>query len=107
MNQSLEYLKVSWSHSYPDEPELIFYEVDLAHDRQCLRSIELFADSSIKSINNLYEQAIEITPIPAINEINQGIWGEELTATAISQEEFNSLFAQGQLSTQAKAHSQA
>ena len=101
MNQSLEYLKVSWSHSHSDEPELIFYEVDLAHDRQCLRSIELFADSSIKSINNLYEQAIEITPIPALNEINQGIWGEELTATTISQEEFNSLFAQGQLSTQA------
>ena len=98
MKQSLEYLKVSWSHSYPDEPELIFYEVDLANNRQCLRSIELFANGSIKSINNLYEQAIEITPIPTLNEINQGIWGEELTATAITQEEFNSLFAQGQLS---------
>lgn len=76
MNKTREYLKVSWSHSYQDEPELIFYEVDLTNERLCLRSIELFADGSIKSINNLYEQAIEITPIPALNEINQGIWGE-------------------------------
>lgn len=104
MNSSFQYLKLVWDHDFDDEPNIIFYEVQLDQDRLCRRSIEVFASGKIKCLDDLYYQAIEITPIPTIDEINQGIWGDDLLAYHCCAKEFEDLFAQGTLALKKEEH---
>lgn len=87
-----EYIKLFWQHEQNDDPVILLYEVDLDNERLARRSIDIFADGTCRNINDLYEDAIEITPIPSIEEFQSHIWGEELCACLIEKEEFEQIW---------------
>ena len=41
---------------------------------------------------DLYDGAIEITPIPTVEELNAHVWGEEFHACIIEQAEFEAIW---------------
>ena len=67
---------------------VILYEVDTENERLALHSIDIFADGRTRNIPDLYDGAIEITPIPTVEELNAHVWGEEFHACVIEQAEF-------------------
>lgn len=75
-----EYIKVFWNHDYLNEPRVIIYEVDLKDNRYILRLIDI------------YDAVIEVLPLETVKEINNGIWGEEISACLISREEFEEIW---------------
>ncbi len=44
------------------------------------------------NIPDLYEDAIEITPIPTVDELNAHVWGEEFHACVIEKAEFEAIW---------------
>ena len=44
------------------------------------------------NIPDLYDGAIEITPIPTVEELNAHIWGEEFHACVIEKAEFEAIW---------------
>ena len=60
----IEYIRLFWEDAPEGEPTIILYEVDTENARLALRSIDVFADGSTRNIPDLYDGAIEITPIP-------------------------------------------
>ena len=68
------------------------YEVDTENERLVLRSIDIFADGSTRNIPDLYDGAIEITPIPTVEELNTHVWGEEFHACVIEKAEFEAIW---------------
>ena len=87
-----EYIKLNWENAPDGEPIAILYEVDLANERQGLRSIDIFSDGHIRAISSLYDGAIEITPIPTVEELNAHIWGDEFHARLMKKSEFESIW---------------
>ncbi len=71
---------------------VILYEVDTENERLALRSIDIFADCRTHNKPDLYEDAIEITPIPTVDELNAHVWGEEFHACVIEQAEFEAIW---------------
>ena len=57
-----------------------------------LRSIDIFAACRTRNIPDLYAGAIEITPIPTVEELNAHVWGEEFHACIIEQAEFEAIW---------------
>lgn len=88
----MEYIKLYWEHNFDDEPIVIFYEVCVEAERLAKRSIDVYANGETKNVDDLYEGVIEITPIPTIEEINSGVWGDEFFASLVTQEEFESVW---------------
>ena len=76
----IEYIKLFWEGAPEGELSVILYEVDTGNGRLALRSIDIFADGRTRNIPDLYDGAIEITPIPTVEELNAHIWGEEFHA---------------------------
>lgn len=74
------------------KPFIIFYEVFVDNGRLARRSIDVFKDGNTENIEDLYDGAIEITPIPTVEEFNSGVWGEEFCASLVTQEEFESVW---------------
>ena len=66
--------------------------MDTENERLALRSIDIFADGSIRNIPDLYDGAIEITQIPTVEELNAHIWGEEFHACVIEKAEFEAIW---------------
>ena len=66
-----------------EEPKACLLYTSLA-----LRSIDIFADCRTRNIPDLYDGAIEITPIPTVEELNAHVWGEEFHACVIEKAEF-------------------
>lgn len=93
MTNKMEYIKLFWKHNFSDEPVVIFYEVDLENERLATRSIDIFADGKTKNIDNFYEGAIEIVPIPTIEEFNSDMYGEEFNACLMAGEEFERVWS--------------
>ena len=60
----MEYIKLFWEDAPEGEPSVILYEVDTENERLALHSIDIFADGRTRNIPDLYDGAIEITPIP-------------------------------------------
>ncbi len=89
----MEYIKLFWEHELKEEPVIILYEVKVDKERLAMRSIDIFRDGTTKNIDDLYAEAIEITPIPTVEELNAHVWGEELQAYLISKEEFEHVWA--------------
>ena len=83
-----EYIKLFWEGAPEGEPPVILYEVDTENERLALRSIDIFANGRTRNIPDLYDGAIEITPIPTVEELNAHVWGEEFHACVIEQAEF-------------------
>ena len=88
----MEYIKLFWEDAPEEEPPVILYEVDTGNERLALRSIDIFADGSTRNIPDLYDGAIEITPIPTVEELNASVWGEEFHACVIEKAEFESVW---------------
>lgn len=88
----VEYIKLFWKHELNDEPAIILYEVDTNDERLALRSVDILKDGNTQNIDNIYDGAIEITPIPTVEELNSHIWGEEFYASLISRDEFEKIW---------------
>ena len=88
----IEYIKLFWEDAPEGEPSVILYEVDIENERLALRSIDIFADGRTRNIPDLYDGAIEITPIPTVEELNARVWGEKLHACIIEQAEFETIW---------------
>ena len=71
----IEYIKLFWESAPEGEPPVILYEVDTENERLVLRSIDIFADGRTRNIPDLYEGAIEITPIPTRGGIERPYLG--------------------------------
>ena len=81
----IEYIKLFWAGAPEGEPAAILYEVDTENERLALRSIDIFADGRTRNIPDLYDVAIEITPIPTAEELTAHVWCEEFHACIIEQ----------------------
>ena len=88
----MEYIKLFWEGAPEGEAPVILYEVDTENERMALRSIDIFADGRSLNIPDLYEGAIEITPIPTVEELNAHVWGEEFLACVIEKAEFEAIW---------------
>ena len=88
----MEYIKLFWEDAPEGEPPIILYEVDTGNERLALRSIDISADGRTRNIPDLYDGAIEITPIPTVEELNTHVWGEEFHACVIAQAEFEAVW---------------
>ena len=88
----IEYIKLFWEGAPEGEPSVILYEVDTKNERLALRSIDIFMDGHTHNIPDLYEDAIEITPIPTVDELNAHVWGEEFHACVIEKAEFEAIW---------------
>ncbi len=88
----IEYIKLFWEGAPEGEPAVILYEVDTENERLALRSIDIFPDGRTRNIPDLYDGAIEITPIPAVEELNAHVWGEGFRACAIEKAEFEAIW---------------
>ena len=88
----IEYIKLFWEGAPGEEPPVILYEVDTENERLAHRSIDIFADGSTRNIPDLYDGAIEITPIPTVEELNTHVWGEEFHACVIEKAEFEAIW---------------
>ena len=89
----IEYIKLFWEGAPEGELSVILYEVDTGNGRLALRSIDIFADGRTRNIPDLYDGAIEITPIPTVEKLNAHVWGEEFHACIIEQAEFEAIWA--------------
>ena len=87
-----EYIKLFWEGAPAGEPLVILYEVDTGHERLARRSIDIFADGRTRNIPDLYDGAIEITPIPTVEEFNAHVWGEEFHACSMGKAEFEAIW---------------
>ena len=88
----IEYIKLFWEGAPEGEPAVILYEVDTENERLAHRSIDIFADGRTHNNPDLYDGAIEITPIPTVEELNAHVWGEEFHACIIEQAEFEAIW---------------
>ena len=88
----IEYIKLFWEDAPEGEPLVILYEVDAGNERLALRSIDIFADGRTRNIPDLYDGAIEITPIPTVEELNAHVWGEEFHTCLIEKAEFEAIW---------------
>ena len=88
----IEYIKLFWEGAPEGEPSVILYEVDTENERLALRSIDISADGRTRNIPDLYDGAIEITPIPTVEELNAHVWGEEFHACLIEKAEFEAIW---------------
>ena len=88
----IEYIKLLGEGAPEGEPPVILYEVDTENERLARRSIDIFADGRTRNIPDLYDGAIEITPIPTVEKLNAHVWGEEFHACIIEQAEFESIW---------------
>lgn len=87
-----EYIKLFWKEAPEGEPMVILYEVDTENERLALRSIDIFSDGHTRNIDDLYDGAIEIIPIPTVEELNAHVWGKEFHACLIEKTEFERIW---------------
>ena len=88
----MEYIKLFWEGAPEGEPTIILYEVDIDNERLALRSIDIFADGRTRNIPDLYDGAIEVTPIPTVEELNASVWGGEFHACLMGKAEFEAVW---------------
>ena len=90
-----EYIKFFWEFIDNETPVVIFYEIDLVNkifNRFATRVIEVFPDRTVSTIINKDYDYVTEDSLPTVEEINQGICGEEFHAELISQKEFDSIW---------------
>ena len=92
MEEMMEYIKLFWEGALEGEPVVILYEIDTDHDRLALRSIDVFLNRRTKNIEDFYADVLEITPIPTVEELNAGVWGEEFRAYLIDKADFEKVW---------------
>lgn len=90
--RDMEFIKMLWKHDLADEPKIIFYQVDLTEGRYVTKAVEVFADGSKKNIDDFYKDVIEITELPTVEELNQGIFGDEFSACYVKRKDFEAVW---------------
>ena len=88
----MEYIKLFWEGAPEGEPPVILYEVDTELYILPFRSIDISPAGRTHNIPDLYDGAIEITPIPTVEEFNAHVWGEEFHACLIEKTEFEAVW---------------
>ena len=83
----MEYIKVRWLHKNPDEPILLYSELD--DERWETRKLEIFRDGRICRASSLEEAGgsrLGVEPVPSLTDINGD---PEFQAESISESEFD------------------
>ncbi len=88
----MEYIKCFMEYESDDMPVIYFYEVDRADERLARRAVEVFADGRAERRDDLYAGAVEITPIPTVEEINNHVYGDGFSASVIEKDEFEKMW---------------
>jgi hypothetical protein len=86
----MRYIRVNWTHTYPDEPIEIYSEFD--EDRWETRKIEIFRDRSASyasSAENSGTSILAEVPISSLEEINSD---PQFQAVEITPDEFQQLW---------------
>ena len=83
-----QYSTLLWVNATKREPRIFICEVDVHNQRLGLRSSDIFVDGHTCNIADLYDGAIEVTPIPTVEAFNNHVWGEEFHACTIDRAEF-------------------
>ncbi|MCI8847776.1 MAG: hypothetical protein HFF86_00675 [Oscillibacter sp.] len=95
MESDVEYIQLFMQYESDEMPVVFFYEVDLRDDRLALREMHVFANGMVKLESDLYDDVIEVCPIPTVDELNAKVWGDGFHAVVISKEEFNEIWNTG------------
>jgi hypothetical protein len=87
----MTYLKVKWNHSFPNEPALLYSELD--RDRWEIRKVEVFPGGSMGYAGP--DGAVEgtnlgVEPVPSVEEIAAD---PEFEPEVISKAEFEKVWA--------------
>jgi hypothetical protein len=88
----MKYIKVKWLHSNPDEPVLLYSELD--KDRWETRKVEVFADgrmgfASATEATPSTGTRLSIEPLPTLNEIARD---PQFQPVEITKDEFEKLW---------------
>ncbi|WEF35147.1 DUF6881 domain-containing protein [Pseudoduganella chitinolytica] len=87
----MRYIKVTWNHQHPDEPHLIYQEVN--NDSQETRKVELLKDGSLLGYASgsaeIGASTLADQLIPSIEEIKES---DEFDAEPITQDEFEKVW---------------
>ena len=87
----MTYLKVKWIHAYPDQPVLIYSELD--HERWELRKVEIFSDGRIWYADaevEVGDTGLGQMPLPSVEEIAAD---PQFVPEVISNAEFEKIWA--------------
>ena len=57
--------------------------------------MEVFSDDRLNRIEDLYRDAIELEPIPTVDEFNKGVWGKSFRAITVSKDRFDEIWNTG------------
>lgn len=86
----MEYIDVLWKHTHENEPVRLVLELD--DGRFELRRLEFFMNGTVRAItgDEIHEAAIEVLPVPPLEDINNDKQFEGRTLTA---REFEALWS--------------
>ena len=89
----MQYIKVEWKHGHPDEPAILYSELD--DDRWERRKVEVFADGRLGFADDddqtvATNTRLSIEPIPPLDEIAAD---PQFKPVSISAEEFSAIWA--------------
>jgi hypothetical protein len=87
----MQYLKVHWKHEHPDEPVLLYSELD--DERYEVRKVDVFRDGALGYADNSQSHGkgtiLAAVPIPSITEIGSN---PEFRASTITRDEFETMW---------------
>lgn len=89
----VEYIKVKWVHSHPDEPILLYSELD--KDRWEIRQVEVFANGRIGFASTTeatpsIRTRLSIEPLPTLTEIGAD---RQFQPAEITKDEFEQVWS--------------
>jgi hypothetical protein len=86
----MKYIKVRWIHNFPDEPTVIYSELNNA--RFEVRKVEIFSDGRkgyASLVENFGSTKLGIEPVPTIEEISEDV---QFQPKEITKEEFEKVW---------------
>lgn len=86
----MQYIKVKWIHSFPNEPIWLYSELD--DDRWEIRKVYIFPDATIEYAGpdgNTGSTMLGLEPVPSLEEISTN---PVFVAEEISAEEFEDVW---------------
>jgi hypothetical protein len=98
---NMKYIKVFWHHSFPDEPTVLYSEID--KDRWERRKVYVFRDgqfgyaSDTESINSV---RLSIEPLPPLSKISSDA---QFDAREIEKQEFEQVWSKARRRIEPKA----
>ena len=91
----MEYIKVKWIHSHPDEPAILYSELD--ENRWEIRKVEVFADGRVgfadsTEVTPSTKTKLSLKPLPTIEEIASD---PQFQPVSITKDEFEAVWSTG------------